>query len=248
MPRFFLSSASAAAAGDRLSLTGEDARHIALSLRARQGEEIWICDGAGLDCRCVLEQISPDEVVARVAQVQPSAAEPPIAVTLYQCLPKGERAEWIIQKATELGVSRVVFLLSERCVSRPDEKSFAKKCSRFQRIAEEAAKQSGRGIIPQVTGLLSFREALAEASAADVPLFCYEGGGTPAGSCIRPETKTVSLLIGPEGGFSDEEAALAVAGGMVQVSLGRRILRTETAPLCALSILVGRAEEWADSL
>ena len=146
--------------------------------------------------------------------------------------------DWIVQKAVELGVSQIVPVRMERCVSRPDGKASQKKTDRWQKIAAEAAKQCGRGILPQVCPPTDFHQALIQAAQAEVFLFCYEGGGESVSRLITQKTKTVSVLIGPEGGFSLPEAEAARKAGGVPVTLGKRILRTETAPLAALSVIM----------
>lgn len=236
MPRFF--SAAAPVEGS-IILSGEDARHIAKSLRMREGEDLTVCDGAGTDHLCTLGAVSAESVTARVLKSLPSKGEPSVEVTLFMSLPKADKMELIVQKATELGVFAIVPVLAHRCVSRPDEKSLARKIERYQKIAEEAAKQSGRGRIPRVSALCGFTEAVNAAARADAPLFLYEAEqeqglrrALEAGS-----HKTVSIFVGPEGGFEEAEAQQAQAGGLISVSLGPRILRCETAPLAALAAI-----------
>ena len=149
MPRFFVEDTGS----ERITVTCADASHIALSLRMRVGEQVTLC-GGGKDALCELESITPEAVVCRVIETVPSSSEPDVRLRLFQAVPKGEKAEIIVQKAVELGVSEITFMLTERCISRPDGKSFAKKLSRYNRIALEAAKQSGRSMVPQVSGML----------------------------------------------------------------------------------------------
>lgn len=235
MPRFFVGAVS----GERAVVTGEDARHMALSLRMKPGEAVTVCDGAGSDYQCTILQIDPQQVVLRVGQVCPSAGEPAVAVTLYQALPKGDKMDWIVQKAVELGVARVVPVMTARCVSRPEEKALAKKVERWRKIAVEAAKQSGRGILPQVGDAMPFRLAVEEAEAAGgVNLLFYEGGGARISALVDESVRTLSLFIGPEGGFEASEVELAAAHGIRAATLGPRILRTETAPIAALAAIM----------
>ena len=144
----------------------------------------------------------------------------------------------VVQKAVELGVTRIVPMLSERCVSRPDEKAVKKKIDRWQKISEEAAKQSGRGVIPQVSMPLSFRSAIQEAIETGKALFFYEGGGEHISSLVDSEIRELSLFIGPEGGFASSEVQFAKEQGVSVATLGPRILRTETAPIAALAAVM----------
>ena len=169
-----------------------------------------------------------------------SNTEPPYSATLYQALVKGDKFDTVVQKAVECGVSRIVPFISERCVVRLSKSDCEKKRLRWQRIAAEAAKQCGRGIIPEVAGLLSYDEMVSEASKAGIPLFCYEAEdmkSLPAVLLDKKEEKTVSIVIGSEGGFSVNEALKAKEGGLESVGLGKRILRTETASSFVLACL-----------
>jgi 16S rRNA (uracil1498-N3)-methyltransferase len=172
MPRFFTSRID----GTHGLIEGEDARHAALSLRMKIGEEVTLCSNA-TDYTCVIEEINPERVLCRVVSVDVCAAEPNIKLHLFQALPKGEKAEIIVQKSVELGVFDITFVLTSRCISRPDEKSFAKKLARYNKIALEAAKQSGRGIIPRVYGLLTLDKAAVQMKQSDCAVWCYEKGG-----------------------------------------------------------------------
>ena len=153
MPRFFVDSVE----GDSVEITGSDARHIALSLRMKCGESLVLCDGNGREAECEIKNICPESVVLDVISRRDSAAEPKARVVLYQALPKFDKLEYIIQKSVELGVSKIVPVMTSRCISRPDEKTMAKKLERLRKIADEAAKQSGRGRLPEVGELLRFR-------------------------------------------------------------------------------------------
>ncbi|SDA14376.1 16S rRNA (uracil1498-N3)-methyltransferase [Ruminococcus sp. YE71] len=224
-------------ADGRVLVTGDDARHIALSLRMRVGESIIVCR-EGIDYLCELESITPDAVEGRVVSSQPCEAEADIRLHLFQAVPKGEKAEIIVQKSVELGVYDITFMLTERCISRPDGKSFGKKLNRYNRIALEAAKQSGRGIVPEVRGLITLEEAAVEASKSDTVVWCYEKGGASFGSLGLKSGTDIALLIGSEGGFSDGEAEKLMEMGMKPIGMGKRILRCETAPLAAASIIM----------
>lgn len=239
MPRFFVPSANFD--GDTVRITGDDARHIARALRMAVGETVTVCDMHGTTHTCVLEKITDDGSTARIVESVPSDTEPPYPITLYQAFPKGDKMDVIVQKAVESGACAIVPFLSERCVSRPDEKSVEKKIARWQRIALEAAKQCGRGIIPAVRRPLTYAQMLEEASAASLPLFCYEGDGTASLREVLAAdtggTRSISLVIGSEGGFSGDEAAAAVQHGFHLCGLGRRILRCESASGFALACI-----------
>lgn len=239
MPRFFVPSTGFD--GDMVCISGEDARHIARALRMAVGETVTVCDMHGTTHTCVLERITDAASFARIVASSPSDTEPPYTVTLYQAFPKGDKMDYIVQKAVEAGACRIVPFLSERCVSRPDADAAEKKRVRWQRIALEAAKQCGRGRIPTVERPLSYARMLEEASAASLSLFCYEGDGTASirallsGATSTPDS--VSLVIGSEGGFSMAEADAAACAGLRMCGLGRRILRCESASGFALACI-----------
>lgn len=234
MPRFFTDQID-----EREGIiTGEDASHIAKALRMRPGEEITLCDKHSSDYFGIIQSVTPQQVVVSIREKQPCAAEPNIQVALFQAIPKGDKLELIVQKAVELGVSEVYPVLTRRCVSRPDERSFGKKRERYQRIAYEAAKQCGRGIIPFFGPLLSLEEALERMSAYDKCILFYERSTQPLAGVLAGAWRRAAILIGSEGGFDPQEAQLAVERGIQEASLGRRILRCETAPLAALSVLM----------
>lgn len=222
--------------GTTARLTGADAHHLAVVLRARAGEEVTVCDGAGTDYVCRVARADRDEVELEIISSTPSASEPSVEVTLYVGYPKQEKLEHIIQKATELGASRVVPFFSRFCVAAP--KNEEKKNIRYRRIAFEAAKQSGRGRVPEVAMPLTFDEALRDAASCGVVLFCDEAGGVPLHSRLGDAAKSVAIITGSEGGFSREEAQKAAEAGFAPVGLGPRILRCETAPLAALSVVM----------
>lgn len=224
-------------------LTGEDAHHICRALRMRRGEEITLCDTRGYDYFCRLEEVAPGEVRARVLGREASKSESRARITLYQALPKGDKLEFIVQKATELGACEVVPVLTGRCVSRPDAKTMEGRRRRLQKIALEAAKQSGRGKIPEIAPLLSFSEAIGGMKQAECAILCYEEAATPLFPLLLPEARSFALMVGSEGGFSPQEAQSAAENGIPTASLGRRILRCETASVAALSALLCRLGE-----
>ncbi|HHW45613.1 MAG TPA: 16S rRNA (uracil(1498)-N(3))-methyltransferase [Clostridiales bacterium] len=233
MPRFFNPEIKQYPA-----ITGADADHISKSLRMRKGESLTVCDTKGTDYLCEIIDFKPGKVFLKILSSAPTVSEPGIQVTLYQCLPKADRFEYVIQKSVELGIHRIVPVLSERCVSRPDKGAAEKKLLRWQRIADEAAGQSGRGILPQVTKLISFEQCVSELKAYDLPLLFYESGGEPLRGLVTPGFGTAAIVIGPEGGFSEREVELAVQNGAKTATLGKRILRTDTAPVAALTALL----------
>ena len=235
MPRFFTNEIDE----NNIVLTGDDANHIGRSLRMRVGEEVIVCCN-GVDYCCKIGSITSDTVYLDLVEKHRCAAEPDVEVTLFQAVPKLDKLEYIIQKSVELGVTRIVPVLTRRCVSRPDEKDFEKKkLPRLNKIAEQAAKQSGRGIIPVVTPMVNLDGALSMMKELDRTVLLYEEeGGVPFGKVPLDGVKSVGLFIGSEGGFDKEEAESAVNIGASQVWLGKRILRCETAPITALSILM----------
>lgn len=234
MPRFFVNTVE----GDYAVVTGEDARHIAKSLRMKVGEPVILCDGRGTDYHCALTSIREDQVELSVLSSEPSRGEPALEAVLYQAVPKSDKMELIVQKAVELGVSKIVPVLTERCISRPDFKAAQKKRERYQKIALEAAKQCGRGKIPQVEDMLPFSKAVELAVNHGQTILFYERGGAKLADLVSPQTRQISFFVGSEGGFSQEEAQFAEQKGVLLATLGSRILRCETAPLCALSILM----------
>lgn len=235
MPRFF--TTPAALASEPVRITGADAHHMQRVLRLRVGEELTVCDTQGTDCRCVIDAFEDDAVILRVLERTATVSEPTSAITLYQGLPKGDKLEWIIQKAVELGVCRVVPVVTARSIAKIDDKSAAKKQERWQKIAAEAAGQSGRGCIPTVEAPLSWKQALERWKAENVIAF-YEGGGRPLDTLVDRSTRQLSIVVGPEGGFAPEEIAALEQAGAHIATLGKRILRCETAPLAALAILM----------
>ncbi len=234
MPRFFCENF----AENSAVITGDDARHISRSLRMRVGESLTVCDTRGTDYYCTVAEICDDTVKLNVNSKQENTSEPTVAVTLFQCIPKGDKLDSVVQKAVELGVHEIVPVLSSRCVSRPDEKAAAKKRERLQKIANEAAKQSGRGILPEVCKTVSFKECCAVLKDFDTAVLFYELGGKPLADISFEKNGKIAVLIGPEGGFSEDEVTAATNGGAQRATLGKRILRTETAPVAALGCIM----------
>lgn len=238
MPRFFVENAGEEA----VTLTGENARHAGRSLRMKAGESLTVvCGGEEYDC--VITGFSDSEVYCSVINRHRCESEPLTRLTLFQAMPKGDKAEFIVQKAVELGVSEIVFVMTGRCVSRPDEKSFAKRRERLMKISLEAAKQCGRGIVPEIRGIISFDEMLENIEGFDKALMCYEKGGESLSAAGINKGDRIALVIGSEGGFEQSEADRFKAAGGTLTGLGRRILRCETAPLAAASIIMSLAGE-----
>ena len=238
MPRFFLTGGSTVSGGTAFIL-GEDAEH-AKVLRLRIGDKLIVCDGAGKDFHCTVKRIAPQEVEAEVFEVVPCQGEPSVKVTILCGLPKGDKTDYILQKCTEAGASEILFFQSQRCVAKmTGDKD--KKISRWQRIVEEAAKQSGRGIIPTVGFLPDLAEAFNKARTTDLPLFMYETGERETLKVVVEGASPLSsaaILTGPEGGFESFEADLARIMGLHICSMGPRIFRCETAPVAALSAIM----------
>ena len=235
-----------AVSADKARITGGDVNHIKNVLRMHPGEEIMILDGSGMEYRCEIETIS-DEVLARVLEAKKTEAELSVRLLLFQGLPKKDKMELIIQKAVELGVSEIIPVLTKRTVVKlEDKKKEQKKLERWQAIAEAAAKQSGRGIIPKVCEAVKFTEAVKQAGELDEALIPYElaEGMDEARERIRGlhGKRTIGIFIGPEGGFEEEEIELAAKAGIHPITLGKRILRTETAGLCILSVIMFELE------
>lgn len=234
MPRFFTNDITE----EKVLITSDDARHIKKSLRMKIGDEIEICDGKGEDYHCRISSLSDDLVEAEILSKKPSETETKFKLSLFQGSPKGDKMELIIQKATELGAYEIIPFISEFCVSRPDEKSAAKKTVRYNKIALEAAKQSRRSIIPKVLGQISFKELLERLKEFDLVLFFYENAEKSLKEALEGfqfEGKSVAVVVGSEGGFSLEEVNALNEMGVFSLSLGKRILRCETAPLAAIS-------------
>ena len=243
MPRFFVRADQIA--DGRIRIIGSDAHHIARSLRMAVGDSITVCDMQGNEYECNIESFNDDtEVVATLLSEKRAESEPPCRIILFQALPKGDKLDAIIQKAVECGASEIVPFESERCVVRIKPEAEARKTERRQRIADEAAKQCGRSILPAVSGSISFSQMVSRIADADVALFCYEGDGTePIGRVMNgiserlPLGSTLAVIIGSEGGFSVDEARKIREAGAECVGLGKRILRTETASVFALSCI-----------
>ena len=238
MPRFFVPSSGFE--GDSVKITGDDAFHIARSLRMAVGDELTVCDMHGSQHTCRLTRIRDEECECEILSTEEGNTEPPVEITLFMGYPKGDKLETVIQKAVELGASKIIPFESSRCIKRPKAERIEKQLLRFSRIAEEAAKQCGRSRLPEVFHSLSFSEMLIEAKKSDLTLFCYEGDGTDSLKKVLSEAgkiTSMAVIVGSEGGFSLEEAERAKSCGASLVNLGPRIMRCETAPAFVLAAL-----------
>ena len=244
MYQFFVSPEQINRIDNSVIITGSDVNHIKNVLRMKVGEELSVSNGQdGCEYRCGIEAYEEGCVRCKLYFVKEEGTELPVEVTLFQAIPKGDKMEWIIQKAVELGVNRIVPVAAKRCVVKLDEKKAVAKVSRWQSIAEAAAKQSKRDKIPEVDPVALFPEAVDMASGMDVRLIPYEMAGGMA--CTMAQTRKIlegiepgqqiGVFIGPEGGFEESEVVLAQERGIMPVTLGRRILRTETAGMAVLA-------------
>ncbi len=238
MARFFVAASNIF--GGIAYLNESDEEHVK-ALRIKDGETFTVCDGNGKDYTCILQKDENGKLGAKVIDICSSVGEPSIACKIFAAFSKSDKLEHVVQKAVELGAAEIVLFPSNRCVSRPEGAALIKKTARLSKIAEEAAKQSRRGIIPRVTVAPTYKAAIDMAADADVPLFCYEDEKTTSlkqALALKNEFKTVSIVTGAEGGFEPDEAEYAVSAGMISVTMGPRILRCETAPLCALTAVM----------
>ncbi|MEI7028348.1 16S rRNA (uracil(1498)-N(3))-methyltransferase [Paenibacillus sp. y28] len=264
MQRYFVDGTQFSA--DSVRITGDDAHHLIRVMRAEPGDLIICSDGANREVEAELVLLEKQEVTARIVRELPMENEPHIQVWIAQSLPKGDKMETVIQKCTELGAARFIPFVSERTVVQYEAKKEAKRLERWQKIAKEAAEQAHRNRVPDISAPLTWKQLLAEAAQADSGLICYEkpqgqgiraavqaaidsagcGGQAGADSKQKPDgtnRTAILVVIGPEGGFSEREVAEAESAGCRAISLGRRILRTETAAMAALSCILYEAGE-----
>lgn len=246
MQRFFVESYQVEEEKHLIRITGTDVNHIKNVLRMKTGEEVWISDGGEKEYRCQIENMEAEEVLLHIIYAQEPDYELPNRIYLFQGLPKADKMELIIQKAVELGAFAVIPVETKRCVVKLDAKKAEKKVARWQQIAESAAKQSKRMLIPQVHEVMSYKQALEFAAQMDMCLIPYElAKGMKETrevlSQIRPG-QSIGIFIGPEGGFEENEVEMAMHSGAHAITLGRRILRTETAGLAILSVLMFQLE------
>lgn len=247
MQRFFVETHQIDEANRCIHIEGSDVNHIRNVLRMKTGEEVWISDGTSVEYQCEIEEFTDTEVLLKILDTSESEYELPNKLYLFQGLPKGDKMELIIQKAVELGVHEVIPVEMKRCVVKLDAKKAEKKIVRWQQISESAAKQSKRMLIPQIHSVLGYKEALSYAAQLDITLVPYElAKGMKEtreiiGSIKR--NQSVGIFIGPEGGFEEAEIEEALAANAKPITLGKRILRTETAGLAILSVLMFQLEQ-----
>ena len=246
MNRFFVDDPRAFS--DRsVVITGEDVNHVKNVLRLKENDELIVSDGRGRDYHCRISGITNEEVVADICDICDNFSELSTEITLFQGFPKGDKMELIIQKTVELGVTRIVPVMTKRTVVKLDDKKAKKKTERYNMIAESAAKQSGRGMIPEVTMPVSFAEAVSMAEKLDMNIIPYEEaeGVEYSRNIIKSikGKKSLGIFIGPEGGFAREEVEKALDAGASAITLGHRILRTETAGMAVISIIMFELEE-----
>lgn len=227
-----------------ITISGNDAFHIARSLRMAVGDAVTVCDEDGVEYSTSLSRIRDDECLADIISSEAGKTESPVSITLYMAYPKGDKLETVIQKAVELGATRIVPFESSRCIKRPKADKVAKQGERLSKIAEEAAKQCGRCIVPEVSLPLSYSAMLKDAKSAELKLICYEKESDLSIKALLTEKKpeSIAIIVGCEGGFSPEEVAEAVDAGCHSVTLGKRILRCETAPSAVLSMILYQYE------
>lgn len=236
-----------------IKITGEDVKHIKNVLRLKEGDNLLLCDGCQTDYKCRINKIHDNEIIASIINSEQSKTEPPVEITLFQCLPKSDKFEFIIQKSVELGVKKIIPIISERTVIRIDnEREAFRKKERWQKIAYEAAKQCGRGIIPEISMPEKFENTIKQIGEFKLKIIPYEKEnkrGIKAllkDKAINNQNKDIlkiAILIGPEGGFTEEEVDLATKNSFHSVSLGPRILRTDTAGLNVISVLMYEFED-----
>ena len=239
MARFFVTKDDIT--DNRITISDKDAFHIARSLRMAVGDKLTVCDEDGTEYLVELTRIRDDECIASVISSSAGKTESPVHVTLFMAYPKGDKLETVVQKSVELGASEIIPFESSRCIKRPAAEKADKITDRLSRIAEEAAKQCGRSKLPRVSKAIKLSEVTARVKDYDLTLFCYEGeGATSLRTTLEDYKKKdgkIAVIVGSEGGFSEEEARLITGAGAKCVNLGPRILRCETAPDYCLSAI-----------
>lgn len=224
--------------GDIFEIEGEDARHISKSLRMKVGESLTLCTLDGRRHECEITAFSTDSVTVKVLSSTICEQEPSVKITLFMALTKGDKMDDIVQKSVELGVYEIVPVLTARCISRPDEKQIKKKVQRWQKISDNAASQSRRGIIPQVKDMMTLKEASNVCNSFDKAIVFYECGGDKLRDIIDEDIKTLAMFVGSEGGFEESEIDILKANGVTPTTLGTRILRAQTAPIAGITAVM----------
>ena len=224
--------------GNSFEIEGEDARHISKSLRMKTGESLTLCTLDGRRHECEITAFSTDSVTVKVLSSTICEQEPSVKITLFMALTKGDKMDDIVQKSVELGVYEIVPVLTARCISRPDEKQIKKKVQRWQKISDNAASQSRRGIIPQVKDMMTLKEASNVCNSFDKAIVFYECGGEKLRDIIDEDIKTLAMFVGSEGGFEESEIDILKANGVTPTTLGTRILRAQTAPIAGITAVM----------
>lgn len=238
MARFFIDNLS----DSNYILSGDDAHHAIKSLRMQVSDELILCSKDLTEYRCKIQKIEDSKVFLNVLSKSKCTTEPNTEVSVFQAIPKSDKMDLIVQKSVELGASSITPVLTSRCISRPDNKSMKKKVDRLNKISAEAAKQSRRGKIPTVLNMINFKDLSNLINQFDIFIVFYERGGSKLRSLINKNFNKIGILVGPEGGFSTEEINFLESHAAAIATLGPRILRTETAPLMALSIIMELTE------
>lgn len=242
MPRFYIPNPIIR--DNLLKIEGPEARHIMKTLRLRPGDWITIFDGADNDYEGVIIEEKKASVIIDIKNIFPSPKEPSIDITLAQSLLKGEKMDHVIQKAIELGVKEIIPFISSRTIPDYDETKSLKRQSRWQKIAIEASKQCGRGLIPKISSIKKYSEMLKLTSPLSLNIVLWEREGLSLKEILKEKRNNkIFFIVGPEGGLSTEEVEQAKLKGFIPIKLGKRILRSETASLCFVSIL---QYEWGD--
>lgn len=239
MPRFFVKPENILS--DSIIIDGDDVKHIKNVLRLRCNDIITLCDGAGTDYTVRIEKFESNLIYTDIMEKRKNMTEPPVEVVLFQGIPKSDKMDLIVQKSVELGISRIIPVITERTVVvLRTEKDKETKIKRWQRIAMEAAKQSNRGIIPKVDLPLDFKKALESSAQMDLGIIPYEKENAKSlkDALKNFNARSIAVFIGPEGGFSEKEMDEAANAGLISVTLGPRILRTETAGIAVLSVVM----------
>ena len=221
-----------------VEITGEDAKHISKSLRMAVGESLTLCSADGRRHDCKIKSVTADSVFVDVLSSTVCEQEPSVKITLFMALTKGDKMDDIVQKSVELGVYEIVPILTARCISRPDEKQIKKKVQRWQKIAENAARQSRRGIIPAVCDMMTLKNASDKVSLYEKAIVFYECGGEKIRDIVDENVKSLAMFVGSEGGFEETEIELLKANGVLPATLGARILRAQTAPLAGITAVM----------
>lgn len=238
MQRYFVTPD--AVQDERVTITGDDVKHIVRVMRMEAGDEVIVCDGIGHAYRVELEETGNEQVVGRIVETMEQKVESAVKITLAQGLPKGDKMELIVQKGTEVGIARFIPTEMARCIVQYDAKKEQKRRERWQKIAKEAAEQAHRTLIPSVAESMTLKQLLRAKDGFDLIVVPYEAEKSQGLRTVLdqyPEARNICVVIGPEGGIAEEEIEQALAAGAIPVTLGPRILRTETAGLVAATCI-----------